>query len=314
MSRNPHKLPLTSIWSNMDGSTGLIRIGFVGLGIMGSPMAGHLIRAGHSLFVNTRTRSKAKAAIEAGAQWRDTPAEVARHCELLLTIVTDTPDVEAVLVGPDGAAETLRPGSVVVDMSTISPQVTRRLAAQLAEKQITLLDAPVTGGDVGARNATLTIMVGGPADAFERVRPVLELMGKRIVHVGPSGAGQALKACNQILCALNMIGVCEALTLAKRSELSLSTAIETLASGAGGSWALANLGPKIAERDLDPAFMIKLMQKDLRIVQNAAQDLNIPLPGTALAQQLFRAVEAEPGGGDLGTQAMIKAIEKLADA
>jgi 3-hydroxyisobutyrate dehydrogenase len=298
----------------MNGSTASASIGFIGLGIMGVPMAGHLIRAGHSLFVNTRTRSKADAVLEAGATWCETPAEVARHCELLLTIVTDTPDVEAVLVGPGGAAETLRPGSVLVDMSTISPQVTRRLSAQLCEKQITLLDAPVTGGDVGARNATLTIMVGGPAEAFERVRPVLELMGKRIVHVGPSGAGQMLKACNQILCALNMIGVCESLTLAKRSGLDLGAAIETLSSGAGGSWALANLGPKIAERDLDPAFMIKLIQKDLRIVQDAAQDLNIPLPGTALAQQLFRAVEAETGGGDLGTQAMIRAIEKLAGA
>jgi 3-hydroxyisobutyrate dehydrogenase len=286
-------------------------IGFIGLGIMGAPMAGHLLEAGHPLFVHTRTRSKAAPLLERGAVWRDTPAAVGRHCNLLLTMVTDTPDVEAVLVGLDSAAQTLAAGSCVVDLSTISPQVTRELASKLAEKQITLLDAPVTGGDVGAQNATLTIMVGGPAAAFDRVRPVLKLMGKRVVHVGPSGSGQLLKACNQILCAVNLIGVCEALTLAKRSGLDLGVTIETLASGAGSSWAWRNLGPKILERDLEPAFMIKLIQKDLRIVQSAAQDLRVALPGTALAQQLFRAVEAEPGGGDWGTQAMIRAFEKL---
>ncbi len=289
-------------------------IGFIGLGIMGAPMAGHLLEAGHPLFVHTWTRSKAESLLERGAVWCDTPAEVGKHCNLLLTMVTDTPDVEAVLVGANGAAETLAPGSCAVDLSTISPQVTRALANRLAEKQITLLDAPVTGGDVGAKNGTLTIMVGGPAEAFERVRPVLELMGTRVVHVGPSGCGQMLKACNQILCAVNMIGVCEALMLAKRSGLDPGIAIETLGSGAGGSWAWTNLGPKIIKHDLEPAFMIKLIQKDLRIVQSAAQDLRLALPGTALAQQLFRAVEAEPGGGERGTQAMIRAFEKLAAA
>ena len=286
-------------------------IGFVGLGIMGAPMAGHLLRAGHTLFVHTRTRAKAEPLLGQGATWCDSPADVASHCSLLLTIVTDTPDVESVITGPRGAIETLAGGSCIADMSTISPAVTRDLAAKLADRNIHLLDAPVTGGDVGAQTATLTIMVGGDDEAFERVRPVLELLGKRIVHVGPSGSGQMLKACNQILCALNMIGVCEAITLAQRSGIDLPTLIETLSTGAGGSWALANLGPKIAQRDLDPAFMIKLIQKDLRIVQSAAQDLRVALPGTALAQQLFRAVEARPGGGELGTQAMIRAIEEL---
>ena len=172
----------------------------------------------------------------------------------------------------------------------------------------------MTGGDVGARNATLTIMVGGDADAFERVRPVLVHFGQRVVHVGPSGSGQTLKACNQVLCALNLLGVCEALTLAQHSGLDLARAIETLGAGAGGSWALAHLGPKIVQRDLAPGFMIALMQKDLRIVQDAAQALRVALPGTALVQQLFRAVEAEPGGDRLGTQALIRAIAKLAGA
>ena len=289
-------------------------LGFIGLGIMGRPMAAHLLDAGHPLFVHTRTRAKADSLLERGAHWCENPADVGRHCTLLLTIVTDTPDVTAILTGPAGAAQTLAPGSCVVDMSTICPCVTRELATTLAGRDITLLDAPVTGGDVGAKNATLTIMVGGDPAAFERVRPVLELMGTHIVHVGPSGNGQLLKACNQILCAVNLIGVCEALQLAKQSGLVLNTLIDTLAGGAGGSWALANLAPRIVARDLYPAFMIKLIQKDLRIVLDVAQELRVGLPGTALAQKLFAAVEAEPDGEELGTQAMIRAIEKLTDS
>ncbi len=287
-------------------------VGFIGLGIMGRPMAGHLLRAGYPLFVHSRTRAKAQPSIAAGATWCDSPAEVARHVSLLLTIVTDTPDVEAVLFGPNGATATLRPGSCVVDLSTIAPAGARSIADRLADRGIAFLDAPVTGGEVGARNATLTIMVGGTAESFDRARPVLEHMGQRIVHVGPGGSGQALKACNQILCAVNMIGVCEALLLAQRSGLELKAAIDTLASGAGGSWAWSTLGAKLATGDLQPAFMIRLMQKDLRIVQAAAQEARLPLPGTALAQQLFRAVEALPGGGELGTQAMIRALQALA--
>ena len=293
-------------------SDALPTLGFIGLGIMGCPMAGHLARAGYPLIVHSRTKAKAEPLLAAGATWCDSPAEVGRRCAVLITIVTDTPDVEAVLFGPQGAAQTLPREAVVIDMSTISPDATRDFAQRLGERDVTLLDAPVTGGDVGARNATLTIMVGGDPRAFERVRPILDKLGKRIVHVGPSGSGQMFKACNQILCAGNMIAVCEALTLARRAGLDVPQVIETRATGAGGSWALANLGPKIAAGDLVPAFMIELIQKDLRIVQATAQHLHIPLPGTALAQQLFRAVEAEPGGGKLGTQGMIRAFEKLA--
>ncbi len=296
----------------MTTSDKLPPIGFIGLGIMGAPMAAHLMRGGHELFVFSRTKRKSDPLVAGGATWCDSPAGVAARCKLLITIVTDTPDVETVLFGPNGAAEALPGGSCVIDMTTISPTATRDFARRLTERSVTLLDAPVTGGDVGARNATLTIFVGGEKRAFVRVRPVLELLGKNVVYVGPSGNGQTLKACNQILCAVNMIAVCEALTLARRSDLDLNTLIETLSGGAGGSWSLRNLGSKIVAGDLEPAFMIKLIQKDLRIVQDAAQSLYVALPGTALAQQLFRAVEAEPSGGDLGTQAMIKAIEKLA--
>ncbi len=284
-------------------------VGWIGLGIMGAPLAGHILRAGHPLLVYTRTRERAAPLVAQGASWCESPAAVARRCDVLLTMVTDTPDVETVLFGVDGALQGLRSGAIVVDLSTISPDAARVMAARLAEQGVTLLDAPVTGGDVGARNATLTIMVGGPADAFERVRPLLERLGKRIVHVGPSGAGQALKACNQVLCALNMVGVCEALMLARRAGIDPRLLVDTLQHGAGGSWALANLGPKINAGDLQPAFMIELIQKDLRIVQDAAARLGLPLPGVALAQQLFRAVEAQPGGGKLGTQALIRAYE-----
>jgi len=277
-------------------------------------MAGHLLHAGHRLFVHTRTREKAAEILTRGAAWCDRPADVGRQCRVLFINVTDTPDVQDVLFGSRGAAETLAAGSIVVDHSTISPEATREFAHRLETRGVTLLDAPVTGGDVGARNATLTIMVGGPAEAFERVRPLLEVLGKRIVHVGPSGSGQALKACNQILCAVNMIGVCEALTLARRSGLDANLALETLGAGAGGSWAWTNLGRRIVDGDLKPAFMVKLIQKDLRIVQDAAQRLGVPLPGTALAQQLFRAVESEPGGAELGTQAMMRAFERLGGA
>lgn len=286
-------------------------LGFIGLGIMGAPMALHLLRADYRLYVHTRTAARAQPLLDAGAFWCDTPADVGRQCELLITIVTDTPDVEAVLFGPHGAAETLRPGACVIDMSTIDPEQTRVFAQRLATRGVTLLDAPVTGGDVGARNATLTIMVGGDATAFERVRPVLAHLGRRIVHVGPSGSGQLLKACNQILCAVNMIGVCEALTLARRAGLNLAQAIETLNSGAGGSWALENLGPKIAAGDDGPGCMIRLMQKDLGIVQSVAATLGVTLPGTALAQQFYRSVAAEPEGDRLGTQAMIHALNRL---
>lgn len=286
-------------------------IGFVGLGIMGLPMAGHLLRAGHPLFIHSRTRAKAESLLAAGAVWCDTPAAVAKQTRTLLTIVTDTPDVEAVLFGRHGAAETLGRGAVVVDLSTISPAGACDFSQRLSNKGVMFLDAPVTGGQIGAQNATLTIMVGGDKAAFERVRAVLEKMGRKIVHVGPSGAGQTLKACNQILCAVNMIGVCEALQVARENGLDPAQAIDTLSGGAGGSWAWTTLGGKIVAGDLQPAFMIKLLQKDLRIAQQVAEAGKLPMPGTALAQQLFRAVEAQPGGAELGTQALIKAYERL---
>ena len=234
--------------------------------------------------------------------------DVAQRCTVLISMVPDSPDVEKVYLGPDGVLEGVSAGTLLIDTSSISPVTAVKVAQAAEAKGCQMLDAPVSGGDVGAKNATLSIMVGGDADTFARAKPILEIMGTPVL-CGDSGAGQTVKACNQILCAVNMIAVCEALTLAQRSGLELTQAIEALSSGAGGSWALVNLGPKIVAGDLAPAFMIELIQKDLRIVQAAAQTLRVALPGTALAQQLFRAVEAEEGGGKLGTQAMVRAIE-----
>jgi len=287
-------------------------IGFIGLGIMGRPMARNLIKAGYPLVVYNRTREKARELVEAGAREATSPKDVAARSDVVLTIVTDTPDVERVLLGENGVIEGGKAGQIVVDLSTISPEATRRMAEELKKKGITMLDAPVTGGEIGAIHGTLTIMVGGDRKAYEEVLPILQAMGKKIVYAGPSGAGQTIKLCNQILCAVNQIGVSEALMLAAKAGVDLNTMLEVTTSGAGGSWALENLGRKVVAGDLKPAFMVRLMQKDLALVMELAGKLNLPLPGTALASQLLRAVEAEEGGKELGTQAMIKAYERLA--
>lgn len=288
------------------------KIGFIGLGIMGQPMATNLVKAGYSLVVYNRTREKTKRLVEAGAKEGHSPKDVAANSDVVLTIVTDTPDVERVILGDEGVVWGGRPGQIVIDMSTISPDATRRMADELKKKAITMLDAPVTGGEIGAINGTLTIMVGGDRKAYEETLPILQAMGRKVVYAGPSGAGQTIKLCNQILCAVNQIGVSEALMLAAKAGADLNTMLEVTTSGAGGSWALENLGRKVVAGDLKPAFMVRLMQKDLALVMELARRLDLPLPGTALANQLLRAVEAEGGGKELGTQAMIKAYERLA--
>jgi len=287
------------------------QIGFIGLGIMGRPMAKNLLKAGFPLSVYNRTREKARELIKDGASEGSSPKDIASKTDVVITMVTGSPDVEAVVLGEEGIIQGARPGQIVVDMSTISPDVTRRIAETLRQQGVTMLDAPVTGGEIGAVNGTLTIMVGGDKVAFEACLPIFQAMGKRIVYAGPSGAGQTIKLCNQILAALNQIGVSEAIALCFKAGISLDTMLEVTTTGAGGSWALEHLGRKVLAGDLKPAFMIRLMQKDLALVLELAKQLNLPLPGTALANQLLRAVEAEEGGGNLGTQAMIKAYERL---
>jgi 2-hydroxy-3-oxopropionate reductase len=286
-------------------------IGWIGTGIMGRPMALNLIKKGFRLNVYNRTPEKAQEVIEAGAVPKASPRKVAETSDIIITIVTDTPDVEAVLFGAEGVIHGTRKGQVVIDMSTISPDATRDFATRLSDAGVDMLDAPVSGGEIGAINATLTIMAGGSAETFERCRPVLEALGSRITRVGESGSGQIVKACNQIMCAVNQVAVSEALSLCHRAGIDLDVMHQVVTGGAGNSWALETLGRKVIDGDLKPAFMIRLIQKDLNIVAEMAKRIHLPLPGTSLAVQLFHAVETEEGGGDLGTQGMIKAYERL---
>lgn len=288
------------------------RIGFIGLGIMGRPMCANLLKAGYSLTVWNRSRPGIDEVVSYGAQEGASPADVAARSDVIITMVTDSPDVRQVVLGPNGIVEGARPGSVVIDMSTISPSVTREIAEALAARGIEMLDAPVSGGDVGAKAGTLSIMVGGKQEVFERCLPVFQAMGKNIVYMGPSGAGQTTKLCNQIAVALNMLATCEAILFAARNGLDPGRMLQAISGGAAGSWTISNLGPRIAKRDFAPGFMIRLAQKDLRLVLEAANELRLPLPGTALMNQVWRAVEAA-GGGDLGTQAAILALEKWAN-
>ncbi|MGL4514484.1 MAG: NAD(P)-dependent oxidoreductase [Lacipirellulaceae bacterium] len=291
-----------------------LRVAFLGLGIMGGAMARNLVRGGLRVTVWNRSPGKTRPLADEGATVVASPAEaVDGGCDLVCVCVTDTPDVEQVLFGPAGVAsaapKSLR-GLVVVDHSTISPDATRGFAARLATLGATLLDAPVTGGDVGARAGTLTIMVGGEADALRHAEPALRLMGKSIVHLGPCGSGQACKACNQVAAAAALVGACEALALAKRSGLDLRQVVEVVSSGAAGSWQLANLGPKIAAGDHAPGFMIDLLLKDLRIVGGASDVLSLPMPVTRAAEALFKAAQAA-GHGVKGTQAVSAVLERL---
>lgn len=284
-------------------------IGFIGLGIMGLSMAKRLIEAGHRVTVYNRTASKAEPLIALGARQAATPRDAAKGNEIVISIVTDSPDVEAVLLGKDGAVHAAEKNALFIDMSTIAPETARSVGQALKAKGIAFLDAPVTGGDVGAREGTLSILVGGDKDDLERAREVFNVMGKRITHCGPQGAGQTVKACNQILCAMNMMGIVEALHLAKLSGIDQSLVVEALTPGAGGSWALEKLGSRIAKGDFNPGFYVDLIQKDLRIVQDEAKKLGLPLEGTAVTQKLFEDNQKK-GEGKLGTQAMYKAVER----
>ncbi len=284
-------------------------IGFIGLGVMGRSMAGHLLAAGHPLAVHTRTRASADATLARGARWADTPAEVARQCAVAFTIVGFPSDVEAVHFGPDGLFAGMRPGACFVDMTTSDPALAVRIAARAAELGGQALDAPVSGGDKGAREATLSIMVGGDAAAFERVRPLLDTMGKCVVHHGPAGSGQLCKLCNQIAIAANLIGVCETFACARRAGLDPSRVFQSVASGSAGSWSMSNLGPRMLAGDFAPGFYVKHLVKDLTLAADAAAAHGIELPGLALALVRFRRLAAE-GHAVEGTQALYRLYEE----
>jgi 3-hydroxyisobutyrate dehydrogenase len=278
---------------------------------MGQGMARNILKAGFTLAVWNRTASKMEPLEAEGAAAASSPADLAAQSDIIVICVSDTPDVEAVINGEQGVLEGVKPGSLVVDCSTISPIVTRDLADVLAERQVAMLDAPVSGGSEGAAQGTLSIMVGGAAKDFERAKPILEAMGQKITHVGSNGAGQTVKLVNQILVVGHALAVSEAMLFAQAGGVDLAKALEAVSAGAAGSWMLSNRGPQIIRRDWRPGFTVDLQQKDVRLVLGAADELGVPLPGTALIHQFYRTLQARGLGGD-GNHALVKALENLA--
>lgn len=286
------------------------RIGFVGLGIMGQPMARNALKAGFPVTVTNRTIAKADPLKIEGATVVNTPRDVAQRSDIVVTMVTSSPEVEAVTFGPAGIADGAHDGLLVIDMSSISPVATRGFAERAEEKGFKTLDAPVSGGEIGAIEARLSIMVGGDAEDVERARPLFEALGKTIVHIGGHGAGQACKLANQIAVAINNLGVSEALVFAAAMGIDLERTRQVIAGGAGSSWAMQNYAPKMLAGDFKPGFMVDHQQKDLRNVLDAAYSQHLSLPGTSLAHALYNALQHD-GGGREGNLAIIKVIERL---
>jgi 2-hydroxy-3-oxopropionate reductase len=286
------------------------RVGFVGLGIMGQPMARNALQAGFPLTVTNRTLAKADPLKAAGAAVVTTPRAVAERSDIVVTMVTNAPDVERVTFGADGIAEGAHPGLLVIDMSSISPVAARAFAERATEQGFRTLDAPVSGGEIGAIEARLSIMVGGDEAEVERARPLFEALGKTIVHIGGHGAGQACKLANQIAVALNNLGVSEALVFAAAMGIDLERTRQVIAGGAGSSWAMQNYAPKMLAGDFKPGFMVDHQQKDLRNVLDAAFSAHLSLPATSLAHALYSALQRD-GGGREGNLAIIKVIEQL---
>ena len=288
------------------------QLGFIGLGIMGRGMASNLLKAGCDVRVWNRTPGKMNGLVEIGASTATSPADLAGKCDVVFVCVSDTPDVEEVVLGQNGIIHSARPGSLVVDHSTISPHTTREIAARLNAREVHMLDAPVSGGSEGAANGTLSIMIGGDADQVERAMPYLQSMGKTITHVGEQGAGQMTKLVNQILVVGNTLAMSEALLFAQAGGLDLEKVLSAISGGAAGSWMLTARGPQILERDFRPGFTIDLQQKDLRLALEAADKLGVPTLVTNVAFDLYRTLQTRGMGGE-GNHALIKALEYLAD-
>ncbi len=287
------------------------KVGFVGLGIMGSGMARNLLRAGFDLTVWNRMTARMGPLVEEGARAAASPADLAERCSLVVLCVSDTPDVEEVLFGAEGAIHGLQPGALVVDCSTISPIQTKVFAGRLAQVDAHMLDAPVSGGSEGAARGTLAIMVGGKAEQVARAMPVLQAMGQAITHVGDHGAGQMVKLVNQILVANSMLALGEAFLFAQAGGLDLEKTLRAVEGGAAGSWTLSNRGPQLIERDWRPGFAIDLQQKDLRLILDAADALGVPVLGSSTAFHLYRVLQTR-GLGSEGNHALVKALEYLA--
>jgi 3-hydroxyisobutyrate dehydrogenase len=277
---------------------------------MGTSMCGHLIDAGYHATVYSRTRERAQPLLDRGASWADSPAQAAAGADVIFTMVGYPADVREVILGEHGVLGQARPGSVIVDMTTSEPSLAQEVFETAREREVASIDAPVSGGDVGARNATLSIMVGGEASALESVRPLFEVMGKTIIHQGPAGAGQHTKMVNQTLIASGMVGVCEALLYAYKAGLNLETVLEAVGGGAAGSWSLSNYAPRMLQGDFAPGFMVEHFIKDMEITLNEARRMDLALPGLALAHELYLALRAQGGGRD-GTQSLIRALARI---
>lgn len=289
---------------------GTTRIGWIGTGVMGRSMCGHLIEAGFTATVFNRTKAKADGLIAKGAAWADSPRAVAEASDVVVTIVGFPSDVQQVVLGEDGALAGSKSGNVLVDMTTSEPSLAVEIAQQAREKGVDSIDAPVSGGDVGAREARLSIMIGGDKQAVDALQPVWQAMGKTIVYQGGPGSGQHTKMVNQTLIATNMIGVCEALLYAYKAGLDLETVMQSVASGAAGSWSLSNLGPRIIANNFDPGFFVEHFLKDMGIALAESRRMNLALPGLALAEQLYLALKAQ-GHGRAGTHALELALARL---
>ena len=290
---------------------GKTRIGWIGTGVMGSSMCGHLFSAGFAATVYSRTKQKAEALIAKGASWAASPKEVAQNSDVIFSIVGFPSDVREVMLGDEGALAGAKAGSVLVDMTTSQPSLAVEIYLAAKAKNVHSVDAPVSGGDIGARNAALSIMIGGDAEVVTALQPLWEAMGKTIVHQGGAGAGQHTKMVNQILIATGMIGVCEALLYGYKSGLDLPTVLKSVSSGAAGSWSLSNLGPRVIDNNFDPGFFVEHFIKDMGIALEESRRMGLSMPGLALAQQLYLAVKAQ-GFGRNGTHALMLALAQLA--
>jgi 3-hydroxyisobutyrate dehydrogenase len=287
-----------------------MHLGWIGTGIMGRSMCGHLLSAGHSVTVFSRTRQKAEDLLARGATWAPTPSAVAEASEIVFTMVGFPEDVRDVYFGQGGILSGVRKGALLVDMTTTAPTLAIAIADAARERGVSAVDAPVSGGDVGARNAALSIMIGGEPGDVARARPLFEVLGKNVVHQGGPGAGQHTKMCNQIVIAGTMIGVCESLVYAVRAGLDLDTVLTSIKSGAAGCWTLENLAPRVIKRNFDPGFLVEHFIKDMGIALEEARRMKLALPGLALVHQLYVAVQAQ-GHGRAGTHALVLALEHL---
>lgn len=284
-------------------------VGFIGVGVMGRSMAANVIKAGFPVCVYTRTKEKAASLLEMGAVWKESPLEIAQSAEVIITMVGYPKDVEEIYFGNAGILNNAKPGSCVVDMTTSSPLLAKQITQVAQSNGIFALDAPVSGGDIGARDGKLSIMVGGDKKAFDTLKPLFAAMGTNIRHLGPAGAGQYTKMCNQIAIASNMMGVCEAIAYAKKVGLDPSAVLDTISTGAAGSWSLSNLAPRMIDGDFAPGFFVKHFIKDMKIAIESAREVDLTLPGLTLAEKLYEQLAAE-GGGNYGTQALIKLLDK----